>query len=471
MKQTPKKRNWILISLVAVFIILAIYAFIKGNAKPKGTPVSVAVAEKRTIKETVSASGKIYPVTEVKISSDVSGEIVELYVKEGDSVVMGQILAKINPDAYVSAVERGEASLNTSKAQLAISKAQIESNKAQMEQILAQLENAKTIHKRNEQLKKDGVISQAELDQSFASMRQLEANLRSAEASIKSAQQNALGSEFSIKGANASLSELKTNLSRTTIKSPTNGIVSKLSVEKGERVVGTIQMTGTEMMRISNLNSMEVQVNVSENDILKVSVGDEVDVDVDSYLGKKFKGKVTQVANSASNVSSTATTINTDQVTNFTVKIGIEEASYADVKSSGLKYPLRPGMSASVDIYTEQAVDVISLPIQCVTIREKQSSIDKRKQTTKKEGEVVMEAEVKDKEFDEVVFGILGDTSTMIVVKTGIQDNEFIEIKSGVKVSDKIISGPYTEVSKKLKSGQKVRIKEDKDEADQKKDD
>jgi HlyD family secretion protein len=247
--------------------------------------------------------GKIFPETEVKISSDVSGEIVELYVNEGDSVVAGQILAKINPDAYISAVERGEASLNGSKAQLAISKSQIESNKAQMEQILAQLENARTIHKRNESLKKDGVISQAELDQSQASLRQLEANYRASQASIKSAQQNAEASEYSIRGANASLKELKTSLNRTTIKAPTSGIVSKLSVEKGERVVGTIQMTGTEMMRISNLNAMEVQVDVSENDVLKVSVGDEVEIEVDAYLGRKFKGTVSQIANSASNIA------------------------------------------------------------------------------------------------------------------------------------------------------------------------
>ena len=464
----PKKRNWIMIGLIAALVIVAGIAIYKGSSKPKGKEVTIEDASMRTIKETVSASGKIFPETEVKISSDVSGEIVELYVKEGDSVVVGQVLAKINPDTYLSAVERGEASLNSTKAQLAISRSQIEANRAQREQILAQLENAKTIHKRNEQLKKDGVISQAELDQSLATLRQLEANLRSADASIKSAQQNAQSSEFSIKGANASLNELKTSLSRTTIKSPTSGIVSKLSVEKGERVVGTIQMTGTEMMRVSNLNAMEVQVDVSENDILKVALGDVADIEVDAYLGKKFKGTVTQIANSASNIAAAnAQALNTDQVTNFIVKILVDESSYQEIKSSSLKYPLRPGMSASVDIYTEEEKDVIAVPIQCVTVREKEGQKDKKKKTETTDSELKDEPEI---EFDEVVFLMDSDTAKMVKVVTGIQDDEYIMIKSGVKVGDKLISGPYNEVSKNLKQGEKIRLKKEKSDKKEEKD-
>lgn len=451
MSQVKKKKNWLLISLIAIFLIVAAVAIIKGRSKPKGKSVTIASAEKRTIRETVSASGKIYPETEVKISSDVSGEIVELYVQEGDSVVVGQILAKINPDAYISSVERGEASLNTAKSQLSISKAQIESNIAQKEQIKAQLENAKAIHARNETLRKDGVISQADLEQSKSSLLQLEANFRSADASIRSSQKNAEASEFSIAGANASLKELKTSLNRTTIKSPTSGIVSKLSVEKGERVVGTIQMTGTEMMRISNLNAMEVQVDVSENDVLKVALNDEVDIEVDAYLGKKFKGLVTQIANSASNVG-TSTALNTDQVTNFIVKIRVLESSYQDIRTPTLKYPLRPGMSASVDIYTEEEKDVIAVPIQCVTVREKNLDKDKDKESTAKEDE-----------FDEVVFVMEADTARMVKVVTGIQDDEFIMIKSGISLEDKLVSGPYSEVSKSLKAGEKIKEKEAKD--------
>lgn len=466
--QNGKKKNWLLWSLVGVFLLIAAFAIYKGQSKPKGTAVTLAEAEKRTIKETVSASGKIFPETEVKISSDVSGEIVELYVKEGDSVVVGQILAKIDPDTYMSAVERGEAALNNSKSQLAISKSQIESNRAQKEQFVAQLENAKTIHKRNEQLKKDGVISQAELDQSLATLRQLEANVRSAEAGIKGAQQTAEASEFSIKGANASLKELKTSLSRTTIKSPTSGIVSKLSVEKGERVVGTIQMTGTEMMRISNLNAMEVQVDVSENDILKVALGDDVDIEVDAYLGKKFKGKVTQIANSASNIATSTVALNTDQVTNFVVKIRVDANSYQDIKTVAMKYPLRPGMSASVDIYTEEAKDVIAVPIQCVTVREKENVKKKKVDSTKptdESGEKAME----DIAYDEVIFVMDADTARMVKVETGIQDDEYIMIKSGINIGDQIISGPYIEVSKNLKPGVKVRKKTEKDDKDKKK--
>ncbi len=459
-----KRKNWILYSLLGILVLVAAVAVWKGQSKPKGTAVTIADVEQRTIRETVSASGKIFPETEVKISSDVSGEIVELYVKEGDSVVVGQVLAKINPDTYLSAVQRGEASLNSSKAQLSISKSQIESNKAQKEQIVAQLENARTIHNRNVALKKDGVISQADLDQSLATLKQLEANLRAAEASIKSAQQNAEASDYTIKGAAASLSELKTSLSRTTIKSPTSGIVSKLSVEKGERVVGTIQMTGTEMMRISNLNAMEVQVDVSENDILKVSVGDDVEIDVDAYVGKKFKGKVTQIANSAANVglAGAASTLNTDQVTNFVVKIRVDESSYRDIKTAARKYPLRPGMSASVDIYTEEATNVTTVPIQCVTVREKNGT--SKKTTEKKPEEGVSEDEnIKAIEFDEVVFIMDADTAKMVKVKTGIQDDEFILITEGLQKGFKVISGPYNVVSKDLKSGDKVRIKTEKD--------
>ncbi len=462
-----KKRNRIIIGLVSVLVILASVALYRGSKKPKGTEVTLAEAEIRTIRETVSASGKIFPETEVKISSDVSGEIVELYVQEGDSVVAGQLLAKINPDTYMSAVQRGEASLNSARAQLSISQSQIESSKAQKEQIIAQLENARTIHQRNEKLRKDGVISQAELDQSLATLRQLEANARAAEASIQSARQNAEASNFSIKGASASLSELRTSLSRTTIKAPTSGIVSKLSVEQGERVVGTIQMTGTEMMRISNLNAMEVQVDVSENDILKVSLGDEAEIEVDAYLGKKFKGVVTQIANSASNISGTgAAALNTDQVTNFIVKVRIDEASYRDIRTTSLKYPLRPGMSASVDIFTAEEKDVVAVPIQCVTVREKEAAKEEEESAEDKE-ESAENAKTEEKKmdaFDEVVFVMENDTARMIKVTTGIQDDEFIKITSGIQKGQSVISGPYAEVSKKLKSGDRVRKKEEKEE-------
>jgi HlyD family secretion protein len=277
----------------------------------------------REIREIVSASGKIYPEKEVKISSDVSGEIVELFVREGDSVKAGQVLVKINPETYVSAVEQANASVNGAKSELSRSKSSIENASAQVEQIKSQVDNARKVHERNKKLRADGVISAQDFENSESNLAQLEANLRSAEASYRAAQQATKSAEYNVASAAANLKEIRTSLNRTTIASPTNGIVSKLNVEQGERVVGTMQMAGTEMMRIANFNSMEVQVEVSENDILRVSVGDTADVEVDAYLDKKFKGVVTEVASSAANTTSVngQEILTSDQVTNFIVKI------------------------------------------------------------------------------------------------------------------------------------------------------
>jgi HlyD family secretion protein len=444
-----KKRNWLLWGLLGTLAILGSIAYFKGKSKPKGIEVEMGKVEHKTIYETVSASGKVYPEKEIKISSDVSGEIVELYVKEGDSVKAGQLLLKINPDSYVSAVERGKAAVNSSKSQLSMAKSQVESNKAQAEQIRAQLENAKSVHKRNEQLKKEGVISEVEYDQSLSNLRALEANLRASESSIKSALQNADGAAFSIKSSEASLKELNTSLNRTTIKAPASGIVSSLSVEKGERVLGTIQMAGTEIMRISNLNAMEVQVDVTENDIPKVKLGDQVDIEVDAYSGKTFKGTVSELANSAKNLTSSGGVVaNSDQVTNFTVKIRIDPSSYKDLLKNGNKYPFRPGMSASVDIFTQKEENILAVPIQAVTVREKDGI---KKEDTK----------LTDDDYEEIVFVVNADTLQKQMVVTGIQDDEFIHIKAGLKKDVLIVTGPYAEVSKNLKQGDRVRKKEE----------
>jgi HlyD family secretion protein len=454
-------RNWWLIGMIGVILILSVIAIYKAKTKPKGKAVSVEEAQKRTLKETVTGSGKIYPIAQVKISSDVSGEIVELYVKEGDSVVVGQLLAKINPDVYVSAVERGQAGLNATKSQYMISRAQWESSKAQREQIMAQLENARITHQRNTQLKSEGVISQAEFDQSLAALRGLEANLKTAEANIRSAEKSMDAAGFTEKSSAAGLKELKTNLDRTIIRAPRNGIVSSLSVERGERVVGTMQMAGTELMRISDLNAMEVQVDVSENDILKVKIGDLADIEVDAYTGKKFKGEVTHISNSASNIKSALgqTSLATDQVTNFIVKIRIFEESYRDLKTKLNKYVFRPGMSASVDIYTKEEKDVLTVPIQAVAVRERGS----------KKGSKEVNSTTQTDQYDQVVFVMMADTAHMVIVETGIQDNEFIHVVKGVTPGDKIVTGPYSELSKTLKSGDKIYIK--KEEKEKKKDD
>lgn len=449
-KNTKKKNKWLLPVLILVILALAAFAFFKGKSKPKGTEVSIEKAALRTIEETVSASGKIFPETEVKISSDVSGEIVELYIQEGDSVYTGQVLAKIDPDTYESSVEQGRASVNNAKANKAMSLAQIENAKAQIEQINAQLTNARNVHNRNIELKKDGVISQVEFDQSLSNLNGLLANLKAAEASLNSSKNSAEGATYTVKSAEARLRELQTSLSRTTIKAPTSGIVSSLSVEAGERVVGTIQMTGTEMMRIANLSTMEVQVEVSENDILRVSIGDDVEVEVDAYLDRKFTGKVTEIANSANNIGAAGAILNSSEVTNFIVKVRIDSESYKDIIGPNKKYPFRPGMSASVDIYTESMKDILSIPIQAVTVREKEDKNGDKK--TDKD------------EYDEVVFVMEADTVRMTKVVTGIQDDEYIMVKSGLNDGEKVVTGPYSSLSKKLKEGDTVREKEDKNE-------
>lgn len=449
-----KSRKWLVPVLIIGIGALIAAAYFKGQGKPRGIEVTVEEADNRTILEKVTASGKIFPETEVKISSDVSGEIVELYVQEGDSVYTGQVLAKIDPDTYESTVERGRASVNSAKANKAASATQIESSKAQIQQIQAQLTNAKTVHDRNVKLLSEGVISQVEFDQSLSALQGLVANMRASEATLESAKKNVEGASYSVQSAEATLREMRTSLSRTIIKSPTNGIVSSLSVEQGERVVGTIQMAGTEMMRIANLSAMEVQVDVSENDILRVSLNDKVDIEVDAYLDRKFSGHVTEIANSASNIGGAAS-LNTDQVTNFVVKVRVDSESYKDLLGPNKRYPFRPGMSASVDIKTETMDDVLAIPIQAVTVREKEDDKDNKKKKAAND------------ELEEVVFVMEADTVRMVNVTTGIQDDEYILVTSGLEKGEVIVTGPYSAISKKLDQGDAVRVKEEKEKYDE----
>jgi HlyD family secretion protein len=480
----PKRNKTLLYVLIGVLALLIAAAVIKARQKPRGEEVNAEKAERRTIKETVTASGKIYPETEVKISSDVSGEIIQLYVQEGDSVTAGQVLAKIRPDEYQSAVEQGVASVNTARAQKQISSSNVRTSSAQLDQLKAeinrtkaQLEAATNAYNRSDKLFKEGVISAAEFETAKNNLRAAEsglnaaeANLKASESSLVSAQENVRVSELGITSASARLRELNTSLQKTIITAPVSGIVSKLNVEKGERVVGTLQMTGTEMMRIANLRSMEVQVDVSENDILKVTVGDEADVEVDAYLGRKFKGKVTEIANSASNVGTT-TSLNSDQVTNFVVKIRIDPSSYLDLLKDGRRYPFRPGMSASVDVFTQTADNTITVPLIAVTAREDKKD-DKKVQDQDEEESAAnnaqKEKEKKDDLIKEIVFVIVGDTVAVKEVKTGIQDNDHIEILSGIAEGDMVISGPYSAIARKLKSGSKIKLM-DKKKAEEKK--
>jgi len=463
-KQKKKKSNKLIYGLVGLIALLLVGAIWKGQQKPKGLEVEVAKVERRTIKETVAASGKVFPEVEVKISPDVSGEIVELYIEEGDSVKSGQLLAKIDPDAIRSQVERGEAAVNNSKAMVAGSLADIERNKAglvqakaQLEATEAQLANQKSVHERNVGLSKEGVISEQDFEMSLSNLQQLEANVRSLKASLESAkanlnaaEQSAKAASFSVKSNEATLKELRTNLKRTSLFAPMNGVVSLLSVEKGERVVGSNMMAGTEMMRVANMSAMEVQVDVSESDIPKVAIGNTVDVEVDAYLDRKFSGKVTEIANSATSSTGAVVSLNSDQVTNFIVKISLDPSSYTDLISANNRYPFRPGMSASVEINTTTAQDVLSVPIQSVTTREE-----------KKEGNSSSDEDL----IKEVIFAAVAgaDTVKMIEVKTGIQDDTYIHITAGLEGNEEIVVGPYSAISKKLENGKDITKKKDKD--------
>lgn len=461
-KITKRKRpNWLLIGLVGIILLLIVVVIIRNQSKPKGEIVTTEKVARRTITERVAASGKIFPQVEIKISSVVSGEVVELYVEEGDSVVANQLLAKVDPEAVQSQVERGIAGVNNSKAQVANARAQIEQLRAAKEQIQAQLQNAREIHKRNEQLRKEGVISQADYDASLSSLRGLEANLRAADANIKASQEGARAAEFAVQSSEASLRELRTSLRRTEIYAPSNGIVSSLSIEKGESVVGTIQMSGTEMMRIANLNNMEVRVDVSENDIPRVTMGDKVDIEVDAYIGRTFKGTVTQIARSATSATGTAS-LTSDQVTNFEVRITIDPTSYQDLIKDGKNYPFLPGMSASVEINTETMEDALSVPIQSVTTRERDENKKKKVADNTEEGQAVAannteKTETRQEDLKEVVFVVSADTVGMVEVKTGIQDDTYIQILSGLKEGDEIVVGPYTAISRKLKRGDRIQ--------------
>ncbi len=436
---TNRKRNRLYLILFIALAILIALAIYKSKNRTKGEEVETTKVAIRTIKELVSASGKIFPEKEVVISSDVSGEVVQLMVEEGDSIRAGDLLAMIDPEAYQSAVERGAASVNNAKAQLAMSSSNAENAKAQKAQIQAQYQNAKRIYDRNKQLLEQGVLSQAEFETSLSDLEAMEANLIAADASMRAAEQNIKANEFTVKSSEAGLRELQTSLKRTNIFSPVDGIISKLDIEEGERVVGTIQMTGTEMMRIANLSVMEVRVDVSENDILRVSLGDTAEIEIDAYLDRKFLGTVTEIANSASTVGTAALT--SDQVTNFVVKIRMDQASYADLISAQRPFPFRPGMSASVEINTQTVKDILTVPILAVTTRD----INALKKGDDDPGQK--------EDLKEVVFRCENDTLQQVQVLTGIQDDTYIQIVEGLKKEDEVVSGPYSVVSRQLKQG------------------
>ncbi|MCV9928516.1 efflux RND transporter periplasmic adaptor subunit [Flavobacterium sp. LS1R49] len=413
----------------AVLVIAALIGFSKAGVignKDAGTEVEVAKVMASTIVETVSATGKIQPEIEVKISSEVSGEIIALNVKEGQVVKKGDLLVKINPDLYTSSYNRSVSNLSGTKAGLSQSE--------------ASFKEAKASYERNKKLFEKGIISKSDWDKAIASFEVAQAT-----------RQNAY---YTVQSATASVKEAQDNLRRTTIYAPADGTISVLNVELGERVLGTQQMAGTEILRVANLNNMEVEVDVNENDIVKIKVGDEANVEVDAYLKKQFKGIVTSISNSASS------TLTSDQVTNFKVKVRILKDSYKDlVEGKSESYsPFRPGMTATVDIITNTKNNVLAVPISAVVVKSDTAAVKEIKVEDLNDKKVVPKNE---KKF-ECVFVKEGDKAKIRIIKTGIQDDTNIEVMSGLKPGDIVITGPYTTVSKDLNSGDKVALKSDK---------
>lgn len=417
------KTNKILRVVAVIAVILIIVAAVgkrKGwFGKAESFQVVVENGKYRTIVETINGNGKIHPETEVKITPDVSGEVVELYVREGEDVVAGTLLAKIQPDIYVSSKNRALAALNSSKARL-------NQNKANYAQ-------AELSYKRSKQLWEQKTISQAEFEQAEATYLMAAADVEAARASVNSAE--------------ATLKEADENLVKTTLYAPIDGTIYGLQIEQGERVVGTAMMSGTEMMRIADLNRMEVVVEVNENDIVRVSMGDTAIVEVDAYMDHDFKGIVTEIANSA-----TTTGVSVDQVTSFNVKILLLSESYNHLVNASNPFPFRPGMSATVDIQTEVNQNVLSIPIQAVSTRTDTLGV-----LGSEDGEASADEAAEAKE---VVFVVTEDEtmSLKIEVETGIQDNNYIEIVTGISEEDKVIIAPYSAISKKLGDSTVVEV-------------
>lgn len=431
-----RKNNKLIYILLGVGLLLVVIAIV---GKKKGwigegdkTEVKLEKARKVDITEMVSASGMVQPVIEIKISPEVPGEIIELLIEEGDPVVKGQLLLELKPDILISALERAKASLNQQRANMADAKARLARAKAQ--NIRSGLE-----YKRQKKLYSSKAIS-------IADMEAAEANYQIGIQDLTSAEQSVKASQFVVQSAQATVKEAEQNLKFTIIRAPMSGTVSKLVVEKGERVVGTSQMAGTEMLRIADLNKMEVRVDVNENDIVRVSLGDTVVIDVDaySYLDKTFKGKVTAIANTANNK------VSSDAVTEFEVKIRILNESFKDLmEEKGGASPFRPGMTASVDIITNKKFDILAVPLGAVTTRAKSDSLSEKKS--------------KDDELREVVFVNEAGVAKIKDVVTGISNFEFIEILDGLTLDEEVVTGPFLQVSKKLDDGDDIKKMEEKE--------
>lgn len=438
-----KKLKWGLIITVALLVLAGIGRSLSGGEKDE--KVVVEKAFKRTIVETVNASGKVYPEVEVKISPDISGEITELNVEEGDSVRKGQVLARIYADIY--ALQRDEAASRVNQTS-----ASVENSKAAQDALRATLRQAQLTYDRNKKLFDEKVISRAEFEQTETALRSAQANLNAAEQSIR-------GLQASVQGTQVSLSRANKDLSRTTLVAPMDGVVSSLKVKKGERVAGNSFNVGTEMMTVADMAVLEVRVDVGENDIVKISIGDSADVEVDAYNNRKFKGVVTKIASSTKGGVALATS---NDVTNYEVRIRLDKSSYEDLAK--LPFPFRPGMNATADIRTKVVQNVLAVPITAVNARVKGSDMsvaDKKKEESESKGgeESMASADAAaGDELEEVVFVLQKDgTVKKAVVRSGVQDINYIEILSGLKEGDEVVTAPYSAISKTLKDGSKVK--------------
>ncbi len=437
-----KKNKNIIYLAIAVVVLIGIALIGKKQGwfgNKEATQVVFGMVKKGDITEKVSASGTIQPEVEVEISPEVPGEIIELNIEEGDSVIQGELMVKIRPDNFISALERARANLNQQQANLADSRARLARAEAQFKRSELDFERQKELY--------DGQAI------SVSDYEVAEANYKIAQQDLESARQNVIAAEFIVKSARASVDEAAENLRRTSIVAPMSGTVSQLNVELGERVVGTSQMAGTVMLRIANLNQMEVRVDVNENDIIRINKGDTAIIDVDSYtrLEKTFKGIVTQIASTANNK------ISDDAVTEFEVRIRILNESFRDlVEENGIQNPFKPGMTASVEILTDKKENITVVPLAAVTTR---SAEDLENESD--EDQLDQPARLID-DYKEVVFVHEDGTAKMVEVKTGISDYENIEVISGLQAGQEVITGPYTAVSKQLRDGDPVELRSEK---------
>lgn len=439
-----KKLKWVLISVGALVLIFIVAKMLGG--KDEGIKVTTEVAGRRTIIETVTASGNIYPEIEVKISPDISGEVTELNVEEGDSVKKGQVLARIFADIYALQRDEAASQVNRSRATVANSNAALEAMKAALDQ-------SKQAYDRNKTLFDQKVISQAELEQFETSYRTAKANYDAAKENIRSLQAGVQSSQTGLVKANK-------DLSRTTLVAPMNGVISSLKIKKGERVAGNSFNVGTEMMTVADMTVLEIRVLVGENDIIKVNIGDSADVKVDAYNNRNFKAVVTQIASSTRSVTGAAS----NDVTNYEVRIRLDKNSYSDLidPARPKKFPFRPGMNASADIKTRRKDNILAVPITSVNARvtgSDKSIADRKKEEESKRDENMVVVESTGDDLEEVVFVRQNDgTVRKVVVKSGIQDINYIEVISGLKGGEEVVTGPYDAISTKLKDGMKVKV-------------